>query len=105
MTNADQFKALRAYSPYHHVKDGTAYPAILIPDGRQRPPCQPDAVAQDDGATAGGERGSIAQYCCGRWPSAGHGIGTALDEQIEQGADVFAFLFDQLGVTYAPAPL
>ena len=27
----EQFKALYAYSPYHHVKDGTAYPAIYIP--------------------------------------------------------------------------
>jgi len=34
---------------------------------------------------------------------AGHGIGTALDEQIEQSADVFSFLFDQLGVKYAEA--
>ena len=23
----EQFKALYAYSPYHHVKDGTTYPA------------------------------------------------------------------------------
>jgi prolyl oligopeptidase len=30
--------------------------------------------------------------------SAGHGIGTALNEGIEQSADVFAFLFDQLGI-------
>ena len=30
----DQFKALYAYSPYHHVKDGTAYPAILFPRER-----------------------------------------------------------------------
>ena len=29
----DQFKALYAYSPYHHVKDGTAYPAILFLTG------------------------------------------------------------------------
>lgn len=35
--------------------------------------------------------------------SAGHGIGTALDEEIEQGADVFSFLFDQLGIKYAAA--
>ena len=34
--------------------------------------------------------------------SAGHGIGTALNERIEQNADVFAFLLDQLGVRYAP---
>ena len=30
---ADQFKALYAYSPYHHVKDGTRYPAILLTTG------------------------------------------------------------------------
>jgi len=30
--------------------------------------------------------------------STGHGIGTALNERIEQDADVFAFLFDQLGM-------
>ena len=26
----EQFRWLRAYSPYHHVRDGTAYPAILL---------------------------------------------------------------------------
>src|SRR4030095_3621844 len=31
--DADQFRALRAYSPYHHVKDGTRYPAILFLTG------------------------------------------------------------------------
>jgi prolyl oligopeptidase len=30
----EQFKALYAYSPYHHVKDGAAYPAILFLTGR-----------------------------------------------------------------------
>ena len=28
-----QFKALYAYSPYHHVVDGTKYPAVLFMDG------------------------------------------------------------------------
>jgi prolyl oligopeptidase len=32
--------------------------------------------------------------------SAGHGIGTSLDEAIEQNADVLSFLFDQLGTPY-----
>jgi len=32
---------------------------------------------------------------------AGHGIGTSLDEEIEQTADIFSFLFDQLGIKYA----
>src|SRR4029077_18191155 len=28
--NPDQFTALYAYSPLHHLKDGTAYPAVLL---------------------------------------------------------------------------
>ena len=35
--------------------------------------------------------------------SAGHGIGTALSERIKQQADVFAFLFDQLGMSQQTA--
>jgi prolyl oligopeptidase len=31
--------------------------------------------------------------------SAGHGIGTALSERIKQSADIYAFLFAQLGMT------
>jgi prolyl oligopeptidase len=31
--------------------------------------------------------------------SAGHGIGTALNERIKQSADTYAFLFAQLGMT------
>ena len=33
--------------------------------------------------------------------SAGHGFGTALDEYVEEEADVFSFLLDQLGIKYA----
>jgi prolyl oligopeptidase len=34
--------------------------------------------------------------------NSGHGIGTALNERIEQGADVLSFLFDQMGITFVP---
>ena len=33
VTILDQFRALYAYSPYHHVLDGTQYPAILLCTG------------------------------------------------------------------------
>gem|GEM_PF-6210918 len=32
--------------------------------------------------------------------SAGHGMGTSLEERLAQSADVYAFLFDQLGMKY-----
>ena len=37
----EQFKALYAYSPYHHVKDKTRYPAILMPTGANDPRVDP----------------------------------------------------------------
>ncbi len=51
----DQFKALYAYSPYHHVDDGANYPAVLFSDRGKRSPGEPHELAQDDRAAAGGE--------------------------------------------------
>ena len=95
----EQFKALYGYSPYHHVKDGTAYPAILMPTGendhRVNPMESRKMIARLQAATS-----SDHPILLRTTSSAGHGIGTALDEQIEEDADVFGFLFDQLGIQY-----
>jgi prolyl oligopeptidase len=95
----DQFKALYAYSPYHHVKDGTAYPAILMPTGendhRVNPMQSRKMIARLQAADS-----STHPILLRTSSSAGHGIGTSLDEQIEQDADMFSFLFDQLGIQY-----
>jgi len=97
----DQFKALYAYSPYHHVQDGTAYPAVLMLTGendhRVNPMQSRKMIARLQAATSSGRPILLRTSA-----SAGHGIGTALDERIEQQADVFSFLFDQLGITYPP---
>ena len=98
----DQFKALYAYSPYHHVKDGTAYPAILFLTGendhRVNPMQSRKMTARLQAANSSGR--PILLRTTAR---AGHGIGTALEERIEQQADVFSFLFDQLGIDYTAA--
>jgi prolyl oligopeptidase len=95
----DQFKALYAYSPYHHVKDGTTYPSILMPTGendhRVNPMQSRKMIARLQAAS-----GSDHPVLLRTSSSAGHGIGTSLDEQIEQDADVYSFLFDQLGIQY-----
>ncbi|MBZ5653302.1 MAG: prolyl oligopeptidase family serine peptidase [Acidobacteriia bacterium] len=99
----DQFKALYAYSPYHHVNDGTAYPAILFPTGendhRVNPMESRKMTARLQAAISSGRLVLLRTSS-----SSGHGIGTAVDEQIEENADVLSFLFDQLGIKYA-APL
>ncbi len=99
--DSDQFKALHAYSPYHHVKDGTAYPAILFLTGENDHrvnPMQSRKMTARLQAASGSNRPILLRTTS----SAGHGIGTALDEEIEQDADVFSFLFDQLGIRYIP---
>lgn len=98
--DSEQFKALYAYSPYHHVKDGTAYPAILMPTGENDHRVNP---MQSRKMTARLQAADISGHpILLRTSSAGHGIGTALDERIEEDADVFSFLFDQLGIDYKP---
>jgi prolyl oligopeptidase len=95
-----QFDALFAYSPYHHVKDGVAYPATLFLTGANDPRVKPyhsrKMVARLQAATS-----SNAPILLRTSASSGHGRGTALPEMIEQLTDVNAFLFQQLGVTYA----
>ncbi len=92
-----QFKALYAYSPYHHVIDGTAYPAIFMytgaTDGRVNPAHSRKMVARLQAATAPG-----APVLLSINSHAGHGIGSALSVRVNQAADVYSFLFDQLGM-------
>jgi len=92
-----QFQALYAYSPYHHVKDGADYPAVLFltgaNDGRVDPMNSRKMTARLQAASHSGRLILLRTNA-----SSGHGIGTALGERIEEDADVFAFLFDQLGM-------
>ncbi len=94
----DQFKALYAYSPYHHVVDGTKYPSILMMtganDGRVAPYHSRKMIARLDEANK-----SENPILLRTSSSAGHGIGTALNERIKQLADIYAFLFAQLKMT------
>ena len=85
MKDPAQFKALYAYSPYHHVRDGTAYPAILFLTGendhRVNAMQSREMTARLQAATS-----SNRPILLRTSSSAGHGIGTAMDEEIEQGA-------------------
>src|SRR5246127_5237960 len=94
----DQFKALYAYSPYHHVTDGTKYPSILMMtganDGRVAPYNSRKMIARLDEANT-----SLNPILLRTSSSAGHGIGTALSERVKQLSDIYAFLFAQLGMT------
>jgi prolyl oligopeptidase len=91
----DQFQALYAYSPYHHVVDGT-YPPVLFLTGDNDPRVDPlNSRKMTARLQASGTPHPVLLRTSG---NSGHGIGTALSEYVAEEADVLAFLFEQLGV-------
>jgi prolyl oligopeptidase len=99
--NAEQFKWLYAYSPYHHVKAGTEYPAILFmtadTDTRVDPMHAKKMAALMQAEAKNGA--SHTRPILLRIESkAGHGAGKPVTKQIEEFTDVYSFLFWQLGV-------
>jgi len=99
--NAEQFKWLYAYSPYHHVKAGTEYPAILFmtadTDTRVDPMHAKKMAALMQAEAKNGA--SHTRPILLRIESkAGHGAGKPVAKQIEEFTDVYSFLFWQLGV-------
>jgi len=99
--NAEQFKWLYAYSPYHRVKSGTEYPAILFmtadTDTRVDPMHAKKMAALMQSEARNGT--SRTRPILLRIESkAGHGAGKPVTKQIEEFTDIYSFLFWQLGV-------
>lgn len=101
-----QFKALFAYSPYHHVRENVKYPAILFLTGANDPRVDPmqsrkmTAALQAAQAKIPADQGGPSPVFLRTSGNTGHGMGTPLSARIEETVDTFAFLFDQLGVKY-----
>jgi prolyl oligopeptidase len=95
-----QFKALYAYSPIHNVKDGVRYPNVLFTTGANDPRVDP---MQSRKMTARLQAASPSSQTLLRTSAnSGHGIGSSLSQRVEEYTDVYAWLFDQLGVKYQP---
>jgi prolyl oligopeptidase len=97
--NADQFKAMFAYSPYENAKNGVDYPAVMMLTGANDPRVEPmqsrKMIARLQAATT-----SDAPILLRTSDNSGHGIGTPLAELINETVDVYAFIFDQLGIEF-----
>ena len=95
----EEFKALLAYSPYHNLKPQTSYPATLV------------TTADHDDRVVPGHSFKFAarlqEYQTGDAPvlirietRAGHGAGTPTSKLIERIADQWAFLAENLGLSW-----
>jgi prolyl oligopeptidase len=85
------FQALLAYSPYHNLSPGTAYPATLIATGDHDDrvfPAHSFKFAAALQAAQGGEAPTLIRI----ETKAGHGLGKPTSKLIEEAADLWAFL-------------
>ncbi len=99
--SAEQFKWLYAYSPYHHVKPGAEYPAILFmtADTDTRvDPMHAKKMAALMQAEAKNGASKTRPILLRIESKAGHGAGKPVAKQIEEFTDVYSFLFWQLGM-------
>jgi len=91
------FRALHAYSPYHNVEEGRAYPAVLLVAGENDPRVdawQSRKMAASLQAATSSERPVLLRTTA----AAGHGMSNALSHQIDEFTDILTFLFRELGV-------
>ena len=99
--NEEQFPYIYAYSPLHNIREGVKYPATLV------------MTADHDDRVVPAHSFKFAatmQHCqAGEAPvliriesKAGHGAGKPTSKRIDEAADMYAFLFQNIGVPYRP---
>jgi prolyl oligopeptidase len=95
--DARQFSVLRAYSPYHNVKAGTKYPAVMFVTGDSDTRVAPlharkmCALLQ---AANGSDKPILLHYDT----EFGHSGGKPINKEISDQADIFSFIFRELSV-------
>jgi len=92
-----QFECLWRYSPYHHVTDGVAYPAVLLLSGESDTRVDPlharKMAARLQEATSSGLPVLLRIET-----NVGHGAGRPLAKTLAEQTDIWTFLCWQLGV-------
>jgi prolyl oligopeptidase len=93
----EAYRWLRAYSPYHHVRPGTRYPAVLLAtaesDTRVDPMHARKMAARLQAATTSGRPVLLRLES-----RAGHGAGKPLAKVLDELTDTWTFVFSEAGV-------
>ncbi len=87
----DQYRALRAYSPLHNIRDGTRYPPTLVTTGDHDDRVVPGHSFKFAAALQAAQSGE-APVIIRIDTDAGHGLGKPVSKLIDERADVLAFL-------------
>jgi prolyl oligopeptidase len=96
--NADDFKALYAYSPLHNLKPGTKYPPTLIATADHDDRVVPGHSFKF-AATMQADQAGTAPVLIRIETKAGHGAGKPISKVIDQTADEWSFVAHSLGMS------
>jgi len=102
--DAEAFRWLRAYSPYHHVDDGAdiTYPAVLLMtaegDSRVDPLHARKMAARLQAHARVGAADDERPVLLRVESRAGHGVGKPLTKLVDEQTDAWAFVAWQLGL-------
>jgi prolyl oligopeptidase len=92
--NAADYKYIRAYSPYQNVKQGERYPAIMFFSGdndTRVDPLHARKMTAEMQAASGSGRPVLLHYSL----KGGHSAGVSIDQQVQDDADILAFLWNE----------
>ncbi|UFP94147.1 prolyl oligopeptidase family serine peptidase [Gloeobacter morelensis] len=95
--NPDQFAALYAYSPLHRVKDGTAYPAVLLLTGENDPRVDAYQSRKMAARLQAATRSDHPVALITR-RAAGHGVGASFSQRTGDRAAALIFFAGELGL-------
>ena len=97
----EQFPYIYAYSPYHHVRRGAAYPAVLIITGEADTRVDP-LHARKMTALLQAANGGDAPILLRSNPLSGHEGGQTMPEIVDECVDIYSFLYWRLGLRLDP---
>jgi prolyl oligopeptidase len=97
------WRVLRAYSPYHNIRSGTDYPAVLVTTADTDDRVVPGHSFKYAAALQSAQIGS-KPHLIRIETRAGHGSGKPTDKVIEESADILAFLAQWSGLDVPVSP-
>lgn len=97
--NEEQFSYIYKYSPLHNIREGVSYPATLVTTGDHDDRVVP-AHSFKFAATMQHCQAGDAPVLIRIDSNAGHGAGKPTSKRIDEAADMYAFLFQNIGVPY-----
>ena len=99
----EQFKYLRAYSPYHNVREGVAYPSMLMltadSDDRVAP-----MHARKFTAAIRHAMSNDASILVRVESKSGHGGGDMVNKRVARLTDTYSYFIDMLGLSPPSQP-